>query len=592
MKHWEIKSQQPAVGSQQAANRTDWVIRQLLKNRGIDLPEKTEEFLNPQLSTTNYQLSKLLDETELRKATQRTKDAIHKGQPIIIHGDYDVDGICGTAILWETIYYNLGYKNVRPFIPHRTTHGYGVSRESIDEINHANPPAGGHAARQRKTGLIITTDCGINAAAETEYAKRLGFDVIITDHHTKKGKAPAAAAILHTYDLTGAGVAWILAKELISKLEIRELGTRINSLELVALATVADLQPLLGVNRTLVKLGLEELNRTSRVGLKTLFQMAGIEGKAIRPYEVGWVIAPRLNAMGRLEHALDSLRLLCTSTPSQAQTLASKLNQANQKRQQMTKAALGQARQILAAKQGSIEKSLILDHNEWHEGIIGLVAAKITDEFYRPTIAISRGEKISKGSARSIKGFNIIEAIQKCENLLIDVGGHAMAAGFSIETPLIEEFKNKFLLESESILIPELLTPTLPIDLELNPLDISWEFLQTLKDLEPHGIGNPKPVFMSKNLTVARLKNVGQKNQHLKITTSNQQPASTNFDGEISRTAGGSTINNLSAIGFNLGHWADQLGIGSRIDVVYTLEEDTWNGNQAMQLKLKDLRHS
>ncbi len=554
------------------------IIKQLLVNRGVTEQKEIGEFLNPQLSSIEELIAKVkLDSKELGKAVERIHQAIDKNEPIIIHGDYDVDGICGTAILWEAIYYGLGYKNVIPFIPHRIDHGYGLTIDSIEAISN------------EQSSLIITTDCGISAVEAIKHAKSLGFDVIITDHHTKGEKLPDAIAILHTYDLVGAGIAYLLAQTLIGR-----MGQIGRILELVALATIADLQPLLGVNRILTKYGLEELNQTERVGLQALMQIAGVEGKKIGPYEVGWILAPRLNAMGRLEDAMDSLRLLCTKSSSKADELAEKLNHVNKERRQMTEKAYGQARESASQQfqpkagrplaEAVSTQILVLHHKEWHEGIIGLVAAKITEEFYRPTIAIAKGETVSKGSARSINGINIIETIRKYSDLLIDVGGHEMAAGFSIETEKIEEFESQLSADSNQLLSERELDRILKIDLELNLSDITPQLYQQLKKLEPHGIGNPHPTFLTRNVEIVDLKTVGQQNKHLKLKVkSKKSKVKNNFQF--------STFNFqlFNAIGFNLGDWVNKLSIGDHIDIVYQIQENTFNGYTTLQLKLKDL---
>jgi len=551
------------------------IIKQLLENRGITEPDEVEEFLNPRPSTPDVLISKVkLDSKQLNKAVGRIHEAIAKNEAIVIHGDYDADGICGTAILWEAIYYDLGYKNVTPFIPHRVEHGYGLSKESIDEINNQQS-----TINNQQSSLLIATDCGISAVEAIEHAKSLGFDVIITDHHTKGEELPNAVAILHTYHLSGAGIAYFLTQKILKDQPCGPQGWSLQNLQLVTLATIADLQPLLGVNRMLTKLGLEELNHTQRIGLQELIKIAGLEGRKIGPYEVGWMLAPRLNAMGRLQDAMDSLRLLCTKNPHQAKELAEKLNRVNQERQRMTEKAYEQAKNRATEQlKNRATQFFVLHHEEWHEGIIGLVAAKISEEFYRPTIAIAKSEKVSKGSARSVSGVNIIETIRKYSHLLIDAGGHEMAAGFSIETEKIEEFVEQLIVNSDQLINEKRLDRVLKIDLELKLSDITAALFQALKKLEPHGIGNPKPTFLTRDVEILGLRTVGSNNKHLKLQI---------------RDSNNETIkqfNNFSCIGFNLGDWTNKLSVGDRLDIVYQIQEDTFNGYQTLQLKLKDLR--
>ena len=543
-------------------------VSQLLYNRGLKDKNAVAGFFNPpapEVIVAQYPNHlKKIDTSQVEKALNLIKNAIESDRPIVIHGDYDVDGICGAAILFETLK-KFG-ANVTPFIPDRFEEGYGLSIESIDKVQSSKFKVQSHGGAP----LLITTDCGIGAVDEVRYAKSKGFDVIITDHHTKRKVLPNADAIVWTDELVGAGVAYLLASQ------ISNIQHPTSNLDLVALATIADVQPLTGVNRTLVKYGLVELNARPGLGVRELIKVAGLEEKEIGPYEVGWMLTPRLNASGRLGNASDSLKLLLTNDPVEAQEIAANLNRINQERQQMTQQTVEEARR----QANPANKVIILDNEKWHEGIIGLVAGRIKEEFYRPTVIISKGEEISKGSARSVSGFNIVEAIHECEEFLVDAGGHPMAAGLTIETEKILQFKEKLLSIADDRLSEEILTPTLKIDVEVALTQLDWVMIENLKKFEPFGVGNPKPTFLTRSVRILNIRTVGSNGRHLKLQIRDvddvtMQPSS-----------------HLPCIGFGFGEWATRLRPGDLADIVYTFEENHWNGQTTLQLKLKDLRKS
>lgn len=476
---------------------------------------------------------------------------------IVIHGDYDVDGVSATAILWETIYYECGYKNVMPFIPHRVNHGYGVSIESVDEIVKQLTEKG------LKPGLLVTVDCGITTKDSIAYAKSLGFTVIITDHHTKPyddAKSPIADATLHTYELCGAGISWVLSRSIV---EGQAASGLLSGVDLVALATLADIQPLTGFNRSLVKAGLEALSRTSRLGLLALYRIAGIADKTITPYEVGWVIAPRLNATGRLEHALDALRLLVVRNENQADALAQKLDQLNKERQSLTFSAVEQAITMVEASWNKTSP-IIVAHAEWHEGVIGLIAGKLTEKYQVPSIAIAINETNAKGSARSIEGINIVTILRTCEHLFEGVGGHAAAAGFTLGARRVDELvsviSNHVLTNSA-----EVVDDATAVDLELDLNWVNYSLYEELAKLEPHGLGNPRPVFYSKGVEVVDKKVVGKTGDHLSLQFKN----------------------GLRGIGFGMGAKITELG--DNVELVYTVDKDDFKGGTNVQVKVKQI---
>src|SRR3990167_9726110 len=376
-------------------SKVDEIVKILLKNRRLTNKKEIDRFLNPRLSGVTAK-SVGINKNQLEKTIKRINKAIKKKEEVIVFGDYDVDGISGAAILWETL--TEAVAKALPYIPHRLDEGYGLSKIGIDNLLLKNP----------KIKLIITVDNGIVASEAVEYANKKGIDIIITDHHVPSKNLPNAHAIFHTTKLCGAGVAWLLSQEILnSKFEILNKSQITNHesqtnqhLELVALATVADLVPLTEANRTLVKFGIEDLRKTKRLGLLALIKEAGIDKDLIDIFEIGHVIAPRLNAMGRLEYAMDSLRLLCTKDLKRAEALTEKLGSTNKRRQELTISAFEHARLKItnlpdgkAGLKSQIPKLLFIAHESYQQGVIGLVAGRLVEEFYRPSIVLSIGEK-------------------------------------------------------------------------------------------------------------------------------------------------------------------------------------------------------
>ncbi len=533
------------------------LIKVLLANRGIKTRKEIEEFLNPKLENVTVK-SVGIDNKNLKKAIVRIKLAIKNKEQIVVFGDYDVDGICGTAILWETLN-SMGAK-VMPYIPHRIDEGYGLSQRGIENLK----------LKIVNCKLIITVDNGIVANKAVDFANEMGIDVIITDHHVPSKKLPDALAIVHTTKLCGTGVAYILSQEIRKILNTKYLIHNTH-LELVALATVADLVPLKGANRTLLKFGLEALKKTKRVGLLELFKEAGLEKKSIGVYEIGHMIAPRLNAMGRLEYAMDSLRLICTNNQKRAEELAKLLGSTNKERQDLTLETVLHAKQAIKNKKQETRKLIFISHKTYEQGVIGLVAGKLVEQFYRPAIVVSIGEKISRASARSISGFNIIEFIREHSSFLVDAGGHPMAAGFTVETTKLVKLQEILEDRAELILNENLLTRSLRIDCELPLSFIDIKLYESLQKLAPFGMGNPEPTFISRNVAVEDMRLVGAEGKHLKLKIKDQK----------------SNIP-LDGIGFGMG--GAKIHIGDKVNIVYVIDENEWNGNKRLQLKIRDLR--
>lgn len=533
--------------------KVEEITKILLKNRGIKTKVQEKEFFNPTHPNDLMPGDFGIDPRQLKKVVERIKKAKEAGERVIVWGDYDADGICGSAVLWEALYYN-GI-NALPFIPERRSEGYGLNIARMKQLKEEDPTI----------GLIITVDNGIVAHTKIDTARDLGMDVIITDHHVPRETKPKAFAVLHTTKICGAAVAWILAREfLTSGLPYGE-----DHLGIVALAEVADLVPLVCPGRSLVYHGIPVIRNSARIGIKALCEITGTKQEGIGTYEFGFVIAPRLNAMGRLEHALESLRLLCTKSKKKALELAQRLNDTNLSRQQMVAGAVIHAREQVIA---SDDKGLIfVHHGSYHEGIVGLVASRLVEEFGRPAFVISRGEEFSKGSARSIPGFNIVSLFDSAREYLVEGGGHPMAAGFTVRTEHLELLSQAFKDGASKSLTDEVLVPKLRIDCEIPQSTVTMELALELRKFAPYGMGNPEPVFASRNVSVVDTKLVGADGKHLKLRLKSD-------DSPI-----------IDAIGFGMGPFYGKLSPGKLVDVAYTIVVDEWNGEKKLQLKLRDI---
>lgn len=555
-------------GQARIMNQGD-ILSLLLENRGVKTRAEVEEFLNPKLESVTIE-NVGIDRKEVEKALDLIKKTIDEQKAIIIYGDYDVDGITGTAILWETIYkvYKQSLplpasqsksKNTHPYIPHRVDEGYGISVKGINNLK----------SEISNIGLIITVDNGIVAHRAIAYAQSLGMQVIVTDHHTSGKDEIKPDALIHTTKLCGASVAYLFSQEINKSFKLPQNDSH---LELAALATVADLVPLNKHNKTLLKFGLEKLRITKRPGLVALFEEAKIQQKVkkyeIDTYHIGHIISPRLNASGRISHAFDSLRLICTTDSLRAGKLASLLGEINRQRQSLTfESALSAIEEV--RKEKKLDNLILVQSEAYDQGVIGLVASRVVEEFYRPAIAVSVGKDISKGSARSIFGVNVIELIRSCSKYLTEAGGHPMAAGFSIKTKDLPAFKKAILKKAEEI-NPKLFEKELKIDLLIGFENITLELFESIQKLAPFGMGNPTPTFMTKNVNIVRLNTVGKNGDHLQILLEK--------DGYI-----------FKAILFNH-QKMESLLIGDRINIVYTIELNEWKEQKNLELKVRDLQ--
>ncbi len=530
------------------------LIAQLLYNRGLTEPSQLESFI-----TGDKRLSgnpSLLPDIQL--AVGRIYRALLSGENIAIYGDFDADGITGTALLVQGLS-SLGGK-VIPYIPHRLTEGYGLKTAALENLH------------RRGISLVITVDCGITALAEVKRANRLGLDIIITDHHSPLAEIPPAIATINpkradsSYpfsELTGAGVALKLFQALLQGIgQEEQLGVL---MDLAALGTVADMAPLAGENRYLVKQGLKLINATPRLGIREIISQAGLSPGSLDAESISWIIAPRLNAAGRLAHAMTSYKLLMTNSPQEARGLAIWLEQKNAERQRLTTNVLTKAREQILDQ--GISPLLVAAGRDYPVGIAGLVASKLAEEFYRPAIVIRTGELVSSGSCRSIPEFNIILALNQCRHLLSQFGGHSQAAGFTLPTKNLVHLQQHLSRLATEQLAGADLRPQLDIDAEVTLPELSGDTFNTIQQLAPFGRGNPAPTFLSQRAEVVDCRAMGSNGEHLRLKL---KQGGMVWDG----------------VGFRLGNYLSE--VSSHLSIVYNLEVDRWGGEERLRLNIID----
>lgn len=545
------------------------ILAHLLILRGIQTQEEGALFLEGRLKD----LSDPFLFTDMEKAVKRIFQAIERREKVLIHGDYDVDGITGTALLCE-LFTKIGIE-AQAYIPDRVTEGYGLSREAIAKCVREN------------VRILITVDCGCSAFEEIEEAASKGLDVIVVDHHELKSSIPNCLALIHPQRasknesfkyLCAVGVAFKLAHGMVKEglkqgagwaqgIDLR------NFLDRVAIGTVADLVPLKGENKIIVKRGLERLSKTNCLGLAALLKVIGIEGRDWTTTDIGFRIAPRLNAAGRVGTAYDAIRLILTQDPQEAQNLAQGLDESNRKRQEIEQQTVEEAIKILEQEKTFDEDwVLVLHKEEWPLGVIGIVASRILRLRHRPTFIVSTEEKVSKGSARSIRGFHLCEALKQCDDLLIGYGGHAYAAGIKIDREKIALFRERINQYAKKILTEEDLIPTWEIDCELSPREISLKLAEELEMLSPFGQENFAPLFMSRDLMLDRPCRIVGKG-HLKLWL---------------KTSSGLC---LEGIAFGLAEkWISELRPGIPFEGVYEIGINDYAGQRKPQLVFKDFK--
>lgn len=538
------------------------LVARLLVSRGITTPEAARPFVSARLSE-NLRSPMLF--REMPVASRRLLAAVQRGERIGIYGDYDVDGISGTAVL-VCFLRALGREPI-VYIPHRIRDGYGVTAAGIESL------------AERGAQLIITVDCGGNSHFELGLARERGIDSIVCDHHQVSGHPLPATAVLNPIEpdagfpfqgLCGAGVAFYLAMG--TRMQMRETGVEgpdlRRYLDLVTLGTIADIVPIVEENRVLVKHGLREILQTPRPGMVALKTVSGVSSISTRA--VGFRLAPRLNAAGRLGDATRSLELLTTTDSTRAQALAAELDQENRSRQTIEQEILDQALQrIDKDSEFAARHSIVLASEEWHPGVVGIVASRLVERHHRPTvlIAIDAETGIGRGSGRTITGFNLFAAFRDCAEHLIGHGGHPMAAGLSIHAGNVEAFADQFDAVARARLSPALLAPEILVDSEVDLASLDVSLLENLQQLEPFGAGNPEPLLFSRDVIVQSARLVGERHVKLHLQQGEQV---------------------LGAIAFGM---ADQgIEVGQHYDILFVPEANEWSGGRTLQLRIRDIR--
>ena len=562
-KEWVLARRAPAEHLQRYHGCSP-VLAQLLYNRGFEDPRAAHEFLNGQsLGDDPFQLK------DMDAAVARVNAAISEREPMAVYGDFDADGVCATALIVQTLRALGG--DVMPYIPDRADEGYGL-----------NTPALSNLAR-RGIRLVVTVDCGIRSVAEVAAGMQAGLDIIVTDHHSIGPELPPALAVINPRQddcggearLAGVGVAFMLAKALLlhrwtTDRDNYPAGLRQSDLlDLVALGTIADVIPLnVGLNRRLVKHGLDTINELRRPGIAALAKVTGLQPGSIKASHIGFVLGPRINAAGRLQSAMMAFDLLGAPTIEEAMPRALELQAINSQRQQLTR----HAQAAISEQVGEADDLALIFAGDENisPGIVGLVAGRLTEAFYRPAVVLEIGAEQSRASCRSIPEFNITRALDECADLLVRHGGHAMAAGFTVANANLDMLQRELEHKAAESLRDQELVPRLQIDSEIDLANLDEDLVDELELLEPTGHENRRGTFVTRDLRILNCRRVGEDGRHLKLRVANDSGAQ------------------IDAIGFGLGDWAKQMP--RRIDAAYHAEMNEWQGRYSLQLHLLDIR--
>jgi single-stranded-DNA-specific exonuclease len=547
----------------------DSAVEYILQERGFE----KESFLKPSLKDIpTYE--KLFDS---KKATKEIVKAVKEKRKIVIHGDYDADGICSVSLLWEFLYKEVSKKldvdvDVLPYIPSRVDQGYGLTSSSIEDVI----GLGGQ--------LLISVDCGVRDRELIErYSKEKKLSFVITDHHQPPEGLDENIGypLVHPMypnneypfpEVCGTFVVFLLIQAIKAELDIEsEIQNDTKGLDLVALATVTDLMPLIDVNRIVVKYGLDQIRKGRRVGLSELIKVSGIEDRDVDSYHLGYILGPRINAAGRIGSPLDAVKLLVSEKREYCKKIGEELNETNYERQFLTQQGLDEAIEIVG---DSEEKLLFVVGDTWHEGIVGLIAGKLNEKYYRPVLVGKRDKEGIRGSARSIKGFNITKALSKCEKYLERYGGHELAAGFTIKADKEKEFSKCIHEIAKREITKDMLTKDLNIDLLLTTESITKSLVHDLDSLAPFGYGNRKPLIALTQLVVFKKKVMGKLGNHMKLICK------------------GDGVDLITLIMFNCDDDVEQISIDDRIDVIGGVDINSWNGNEDIQFLVKEWRYS
>ncbi|HSL44345.1 MAG TPA: single-stranded-DNA-specific exonuclease RecJ [Anaerolineales bacterium] len=559
-KRWVIASP-ITLQADQALATFPPIIKQIVFNRGLATDAEARAFLKAELTlnTDPFQM------VGMAAAVDRLCFALQHNEPIAIYGDYDVDGVTATALLVQALE-ELG-ANVRGYIPNRFEEGYGLNKDALDTL------------KAQGIKLVVTVDCGIRSPDEALHARNLGLDLIISDHHHPDGEnLPPAFAVINPKqhgdlypdkDLAGVGIAYKIIEALVQVQPLTNGFQLHDLLDLVALGTVADLAPLVGENRFLVRRGLRKIRETKRQGLYSLAGIAEVKIAQCTAGNIGFMLGPRLNASGRLESALASFELLTTKDFMRAGQLAQQLDTQNRQRQAITRAMQEQA-ETIAMRDDPDAFLLFAAHEEFNPGVVGLAASRLTEMHYRPAIVAAKNAEETRGSCRSIPEFHITDALDQCKDLLVRHGGHAAAAGFTVKNENLPELVSRLKEIAREQLCEKDLRQTLIADMEVPLSDLNFDVLRHLSFLEPTGYGNPDAVFVSRNVKVKASRTVGSEGKHLKLTLEDERALT------------------IDSIGFRLGHLKAELP--SHVDVLYHLELNEYNGRKSLQLNLKDVK--
>ncbi len=558
-KKWEAYEKDEAeIKKISENNNISTLLSTILYNRGIKDSE-IKKFLNPKLEDL-YEPFLFKD---MDKAVDRICKAIDSKEHITIYGDYDVDGITSTAILVQFLASRGAVVDYH--LPNRLVEGYGLNNSAIDDI------------KTRETTLLITVDCGISAYDEVEYAKSLGIDVIITDHHECPAQIPDAIAVIdakrpdNTYPcafLAGCGVSFKLVQAICKTLSLPD-EEYLKFLDITALGTIADIVPLLDENRIIVKYGLEAIKKTSNIGLKSLINVSGV--KSIDSTSISFGLAPRINACGRMGKADLALKMLLTNSFKEANEIANELQRMNFERQEIERGILNEALEQINREHLDKDKIIVCGSENWHHGVIGIVSSKITETYYKPSILVCFESDEGKGSGRSVDGFDLHSALLYCEEYLQKYGGHEMAIGLTLKKSDFEQFK-KILNDYAKDKLPNEATPVVKYDCEITSKDITMDTIKELRLLEPYGEANPTPLFLYKNIRVDSIR-----------TLSNEKKLKLNIKDEHRI---------FSAIAFNMGDKKNYIKMGEKATIIHSLEVNTYNGVNMIQLNIKDIKKS
>ena len=562
-KKWQIyetnAETQEKIKELQEKYQINQLLATILVNRNITDPEKLKIFLHP--TRNDFHDPFLMP--DMQKAVNRIKHAIENEEKVIIYGDYDADGITSITVLksfLEEIGLHTDY-----YIPNRLNEGYGLNKLAVKKIADEN------------YDLMITVDCGISAVEEIKYANELGLETIITDHHEVAEQLPKALAIVDAKrkdnqypcrDLAGVGVVFKLIQAISKELGLPE-ETSLKYLDIVCVGTISDIVPLQDENRVIAKLGLMLVNQTKNIGLKSLLMSSGY--KNIDSTTISFGVAPRINACGRMGHAEKALKLFLSKNINEVNELTKELNEYNRIRQETEKNIYEEAVEKIENQHLDQNATIVVAGENWHHGVIGIVASKITDLYFKPSILLCYEDDIAKGSGRSIPGFDLHDALMKCTDTIERFGGHSMAIGIAVKREMVEPFSQEVEAIAKELHIEQIL-PIINIDTKVELSQISKEMVASLKQLEPFGEGNKTPIFAIKNLKVDSIRALSE-GKHLKMSLRDSN-----------------TI--VNAIGFNMGHLVNEYRIGDKIDIVGVLEVNSFNGVESLQINLKDVMKS